>query len=153
MPEQEQTTDPPHPLESVPQFPLTQGFTAEQPQEFAPTPPPPQVFGATQVFAHCTVWPQLPTAGPHALFLHASTSFSTHEQVAGDPTHDSLAAQAAQRAGSAQPLLASVGTQLLPHLLVPAPQLPITHCPPEQMRVPEPGAGQLDGSQPVAVQP
>ncbi len=40
----------------------------------------------------------------------------------------SLLAQAVQRVLSAQPLLASIGTQLLPHFFVPEAQVPMTQA-------------------------
>ena len=53
----------------------------------------------------------------------------TQVHTEGVPMHASLFAQGVQRAASAQPLTASVGTHLSPHFLVPAPQLPMTQAP------------------------
>jgi hypothetical protein len=101
-----------------------------QPQPLTPAEPPLHVFGATQVLAQVTAWPQLLVAGPHALPAQAAVLLGTHwHEVTGVPTQVSLAAQAVQRATSPQPLFASVGTQLLPHFLVPVPQVPMTQAP------------------------
>lgn len=57
-----------------------------QPQALGPAPPPPHVLGDVQVLVHCTVWPQLLTAVPHALFLQASALSGMHVHVEGEPT-------------------------------------------------------------------
>lgn len=52
----------------------------------------------------------------------------THWQaLTGEPMQASLFAHGVHRVASPHPLLASVGTHLSPHFLVPAPQTPMTH--------------------------
>lgn len=79
----------------------------------------------------------------------------THWQVVGAaPAQVSPPAQAAHRAGSPHPWLASVGTQTPPHAFVPAPQTPTTQEVPLQTTVlPALGAGQLAEEHVVAAQP
>jgi hypothetical protein len=111
-------------------------LSAVQPHPLTPAEPPLQVLGAVQVLGQVMVWPQLLTAGPQALPAQAAALSGTHWQdVAGEPAHVSLVAHAVHFAGSSQPLLASVGTHLSPHFLVPAPQLPTTQAPPWQTKV------------------
>lgn len=128
---------------------------AVQPHPFGPAEPPPQVFGDVHVLGHMIVWPQLLVAGPQALPMHAAVLSGMHWQVVvGDPEHVSLVAQAVHFAVSPQPLLASVGTHLEPHFLVPAPQVPTMQVVPWQTSVSLPEtAGQLVASQVVAPQP
>lgn len=64
-----------------------------------------------------------------------------------------MAAQAVQTPAAAQPLFASVGTHLLPHALVPGPQVPITHAPAWHTNVPPAAFGQEVSSQVVAPHP
>ena len=69
--------------------------------------------------------PELETSAEmlDAVPAQAAVLSGTHWQVVGDPAHVSLVAHAVHFAASAQPLLASVGTHLSPHFLVPAPQV------------------------------
>ena len=125
------------------------------PHALAPAPPPPQVLGEAQVFGQVTVWPQLLVAGPQALPAQAAVLSGTHWQdVVGEPAHVSLVAHAVHFAVSPQPLLASVGTHLSPHCLVPVPQLPTTQALPWQTKVAPPETvGQPVASHVVAPQP
>jgi hypothetical protein len=87
-------------------------------------------LGEVQVFGQVMVWPQLLTAGPQALPAQAAVLSGTHWQdVVGEPAQVSFVAHAVHFTESPQPLLASVGTHLLPHFLVPAPQVPTTQAP------------------------
>jgi hypothetical protein len=52
-----------------------------QPQPFAPAPPPPQTFGAAQVFGHVTTCPQLFVFGPHATPAQVAASGSGTQQL------------------------------------------------------------------------
>lgn len=136
----------------VPQLTPLQGVPlGVHPQVFA-APPPPQLLGGVQVLPQSTVVPQLLVVTPHATFAQVvALASGTHAQRVGAPEQLSPAAHAVQRAGSAQPLVASVGTQLDAQSLVPAPQLPITQAPPLQTNVPL--AGQPVLSQVVAPHP
>src|SRR5450432_4544814 len=89
-----------------------------------------QVWGAVQVL-QVYVPPQPFETTPHFAMQAVELGVGTHWQVvAGVPMQASVLAQGVQRAGSAHPLLASAGTHLSPHLLVPAPHAPITHTDP-----------------------
>lgn len=102
-----------------------------QPHPLGPAVPPPQVLTPVQVLGHVTAWPQFPVAGPQALPIQVTVAASgTHwHWVTGVPTQASEAAHGVHRAVSPQPLFVSVGTQLFPHFLVPAPQVPTTQAP------------------------
>jgi hypothetical protein len=50
-----------------------------------PAPPPPQVFGATQVSAHVTEIPQLLVVEPQALPMQAATLFAVQPHELGPP--------------------------------------------------------------------
>lgn len=126
-----------------------------QPQPLGPALPAPQVLTPVQVLGQWTAWPQLPVAGPHALPVHVTVIASgTHwHWVTVVPAQASAAAHGVHRVVSPQPLLASVGTQLLPHFLVPVPQVPTTQAPAWQIKVPVPALGQVDASHVEAPQP
>jgi hypothetical protein len=141
-------------LDAVPQFFAPQALAFErgvQPHTLE-TPPPLQVCGEVQPPQLC-VPPQPFDTVPHLPAQAAAIVTGTHWQVLEAPPHASLAAHAVQRAVSLQPLFASVGTQLLPHFLASAPQVPMTHAPPSQMSVFAPGAGQVEASQVESPQP
>jgi hypothetical protein len=105
-------------------------LSAVQPHPLTPAEPPLQMLGEVQVFGQVMVWPQLLTAGPQALPAQAAVLSGTHWQdVVGEPAQVSFVAHAVHFTESPQPLLASVGTHLLPHFLVPAPQVPTTQAP------------------------
>ncbi len=139
---------PPHPSGCEPQTPAHVFLVQHWP---ATPPPPPQTCTALQM-PHDTIWPQLFTAELQLLPAQASL-FGTHLHCDGEPTHVSFAAHAVHCAMSEHPLLRSMGTHLLPHFLVPAAQLPMTQAFPAQMRVPDPGAGQVVASHVVAPHP
>ena len=74
--------------------------------------------------------------------------------MVGEPVQVSLLAHAVHFAASAQPLLASVGTHLSPHFLVPVPQVPTTQAPAWQTKVALPETvGQAVASHVSAPQP
>jgi hypothetical protein len=129
-------------------------LSAVHPHPLTPAEPPLQVLGEVQVLGQVMVWPQLLVAGPQALPAQAAVLSGTHWQVVGDPAHVSLVAHAVHFAASAQPLLASVGTHLSPHFLVPAPQVPTTQAPAWQTKVALPETvGHAVASHVVAPQP
>jgi len=130
-------------------------LSAVHPHPLTPAEPPLQTLGEVQVFVQVTVWPQLLVAGPHALPAQAAVLSGTHWQdVVGEPAHVSLVAHAVHFVLSPQPLLASVGTHLSPHCLVPVPQVPTTQALPWQTKVAPPETvGQAVASHVVAPQP
>ena len=95
-----------------------------QPHTFA-VPAPAQVCGEVHV-PQVYVPPQPFETEPHLPAQTVAIGVGTHWHVVGVPEHASLLAQAVQWVASAQPLLASVVTQLVPHFLVPAPHVPRT---------------------------
>lgn len=141
-------------LVAEPHASAAHGSSGVQPQAFAPTAPPPHVFGDLHVLGQVIDCPQLLVAEPQALPRHASTLSGTHSHfVTADPSQVSEAPQAMQLLGSPQPLFRSKGTHLLPHFLVPGPQLPTTQAPASQTSVPVPGDSQPLSSQVVVPQP
>lgn len=145
---------PPQSFDTEPQFLPAQAVTFGvfvQPHTLS-VPPPPHVSGEVHE-PHACMPPQ--PFGTDSHFPRQAVAFAvgTHWQELGVPWQASLPAQAVQRAGSAQPLLASVGTHLLSHSLVPVLQVPRTHAPPSHTTVPEPTAGQLEASHPFAEHP
>jgi hypothetical protein len=142
----------PHTFWTEPHALPRQASFGVQPHWFSLAVPPPQLSGSTQLSMHVTSSPQLFRAVPHARPLHASTLSGMHAHSLGDPLHSSLLSQGSHCPTSAQPLLASSGTHLSPHLFVLAPQLPTTHSEPSHTSVPVPGEGHEE-SQPSGVQP
>ena len=126
-----QVCSPPQPFGTVPQalpehaVALTDGV---QPQTFA-VPPPPQVWGDVQPPQSWVLLQPFATA-PHLPEQAVAFTVGTQVHSVGAPLHSSLLAHALQLAASAQPLLRSVGTHLLPHFLVSAPHEPSTQLSP-----------------------
>lgn len=119
------------------------------PHPLGPAPPPPHTLGGPHVLGQATILPQLSMAGPHALVAHVTvTGSETHVHTAGVPRHASPVAHAVHRALSAQPFVASSGTQALPHFFVAGGHVPMTQLEPLQTSVPAPGSGH-----PARVQP
>lgn len=126
-----QVCSPPQPFDTVPQALPEQAVALAdgvQPHTFA-VPPPLQVCGSVQPPQSWVLLQPFATA-PHLPEQAVALTVGTQVHSVGEPLHSSLLAQALQAPASAQPLLRSVGTHLLPHFLVSAPHDPRTQLSP-----------------------
>lgn len=122
---------PPQPFGVVPQVLPEHALLMEvavQPHTLV-VPPPPQVWGNVQPPQSWVLLQPFATA-PHLPEQAVAFTLGTQVHSVGEPLQSSLLAQALQAPASAQPLLRSVGTHLLPHFLVSPLHAPMTQLSP-----------------------